>query len=501
MGKHSAKATPQGKAAKGGASKASSRAKAGAPSADAARYARANGVDSYVKQRKKRGRLHVFKCFLVTVLVIVGACGAALAAYVYYINSSITRGVDEDLRETLVETKDPGDPFYMLLLGIDRDEDRAQSSEYGESYSAYRTDTIILARVDPRNKKLTLISIPRDTLVDMGVNGKQKINAAYTFGGAAYATEVVSEFAGVDISHYAEIDMDGFAEVVDAVGGVTVDLPVAVYDPDYTGLDLPAGEQHLDGHTAALLGRTRHAYDDYGGGDFYREANQRMLIGAVADKVLSSPATMIATVTTLAGYVTTDMDLSYILSLASSFTGMNIDEDIYSGQCPTTSEYVNDIWYELCNTTAWRQIMRRVDQGLPPYEDASQDFTAGVAGSVGISTTDDSSSSEGTSAEETSSITPEMSGTVQVLNGTQTAGVAGRTATTLANAGFTTYTGDAPQVYDATMIYYNGDGEAAAAGVAQTLGVDIVPQQNDGSWDTTVDVVVVLGLDWTESGQ
>lgn len=472
----------------------------GAGNPNAPRYSRAKGAGEYIEKRQRRGRHHVLRAVLVTLVALVVAGGAAVAAYVNHINTTITAGVDDKLRDTLVETKDPGDPFYMLLLGIDKDEERAESKDYGEDYSAYRTDTIILARVDPRDKKVTLISIPRDTLVDMGTNGKQKINAAYSFGGAAYATKIVSEFAGVDISHYAEIDMDGFAKVVDAIGGVTVDLPVAVKDPKYTGLDLPAGKQKLDGKTAALLGRARHAYDSYGGGDFYRAANQRMLIGAVITKVMKGGAsTIVPTVTTLSGYVTTDMDVTSIASLASSFKGIDVEKDVYSGQCPTISKYVDSTWYEICDTTTWKKIMDRVDKGLPPYEDASQDFTAGVAGSVGVSTsTGDNSSSSSASANDAAQVSPEYTGTVLVLNGTSTAGVAGNGASTLTSAGFTATTNDAPSLQAKTTVYYNGDAQAKAAGVAKTLGLSAAPVQNDGSWDTSTDVVVVFGADWID---
>ena len=286
--------------------------------------------------------------------------------------------------------------------------------------------------------------------------------------------------------------MDGFAAIVDQVGGVTVDLPVDVKDPDYTGLDLPAGENTLDGQTAALLGRTRHAYDNYGGGDFYRAANQRMLIGAVTKKVLSSdPITMVNTVSTMAGYVTTDLDVSSIAGLASQFIGMDVDEDIYSGLCPTTAKYINDLWYEICDTAAWKVMMDRVDQGLPPYSDASQDTTAGVAGSVGKSSGGDSDTAS--SASEG----PVYSGNVSVLNASGKNGAAGNAANKLVGAGFSAMAGNADSNSDTTRVIYNASSSAKARGAARTLGLDdSIIEENDGSWNSSVDVVVVLGSDY-----
>ncbi|CDD78428.1 cell envelope-related function transcriptional attenuator common domain protein [Cryptobacterium sp. CAG:338] len=98
----------------------------------------------------------------------------------------------------------------------------------------------ILARVDPKEKEVTLISIPRDTQVDIPGHGTQKINAAYAFGGASLAVDTVSELAGVPISHYAEIDFDGFKAVVDALGGIEVDVPMEIND-DMAGGHVDAG--------------------------------------------------------------------------------------------------------------------------------------------------------------------------------------------------------------------------------------------------------------------
>ncbi|WP_246824619.1 LCP family protein, partial [Olsenella sp. HMSC062G07] len=276
-----------------------------AKSATLSRNASAS-VDHYVAKRIRRRRHKVARNILITLASLIVLAGAAMAAYVYHINTQLTGGLSPDLSSALTSTE-AGRPFYVLLLGIDKDEGRSEGPEYGSSDSAYRSDSIMLARVDPQEKKVTLVSIHRDTLVNLGSYGEQKINAAFAFGGPAYATQVISQFSGVSISHYAQIDMDGMAQAVDAVGGVTVNLPTPVKDPQYTGLDLPAGEQTIDGRTAALLSRARHAYDAYGDGDLYRAANQRAVIMAVMKKVLASdPVTMVNTINTMAGMIKTD---------------------------------------------------------------------------------------------------------------------------------------------------------------------------------------------------
>lgn len=472
---------------------AGGRAWSRATTPEAQELSRKNAGKHYVTLRKKKRRKRVLKGLLVTFLLLLVSCAVAAVAYIAHINGKITKHVDQSLLNVLTDTQD-NDPFYMLLLGTDKDGERTESADYGSDFSAYRTDTIILARVDPSKKKVTLISIPRDTYVDMGENGSAKINSAYSFGGAAYATQVVSKFAGVPISHYAEVDMDGFAAIVDQLGGVTVNLPVEVKDPYYTGLDLPAGEQTLDGQTAALLGRSRHAYDNYGGGDFYRAANQRMLIGAVIKKVMSSnPLTLAGTVSTLAGYVTTDMDVSSIAGLATRFLGMDVDKDIYSGQCPTISQLRDEVWYEFCDTARWKEIMGRVDKGLPPYTDTDQDFTSGVAGSVGQSTGDSATNGTDGSGE----VKAEHSGSVLVLNGAGIQGIASQVSNRLEKAGFSAMADNADARTD-TLVVYNEGARGKAAGVIEDLGLSSEPVANDGSWSTGVDVVVVIGSSWAK---
>ncbi|MBF4803570.1 MAG: LCP family protein, partial [Lancefieldella parvula] len=307
--------------------------------------------------------------------------GVAFAWWMLDTNSKLRQGLDANLQATLVQVA-PSDPFYMLLLGVDKDEGRAEN--WGDSDANFRADTIILARVDPKNKKITLISIPRDTMVDLGEHGKQKINSAYSYGGASGMVEAVSKLANVNISHYAEVDFESFTKILDSIGGITVNLPVAVSDMQYSGIDLPAGEQQLNGQQALGLSRSRHAYDNYGAGDFYRAANQRMILTAIAKKVLQlDPVSMSGAVSTMAESVTTDFNVTDIVGLAMSFRGMDTSKDMYSARTPTTSELIDDVWYEIVDKSAWKTMMDRVNQALPPLEDASTDETTGVVGTVG----------------------------------------------------------------------------------------------------------------------
>ena len=477
-------------------------------------YSRSSSVDRYSSARKKRGRRGGLKIFLAVLVAAFVATGGVALAYFSNINSNLTKGIDSALRGTLKETQ-AGEPFYMLLLGIDKNHDRVESSEYGANDSAYRTDTIILARIDPTDKQVTLVSIHRDTLVDFGSDGgKEKINASYSIGaakqeagedtsGAAYTVQTISKFAGVPISHYAEIDFDQFCNIVDTIGGIEVNVPVDVYDPEYTGADIKAGWQTLNGDNALKLCRARHAYDKYGDGDVYRAANQRMVIGAILKKVLASdPATITNTVNTLAGSVSTDLSIQDILSLATTFRGFDMNTNMYSGMEPTNSKVINGIWYEICDTKAWQKMMTRVNKGLSPYESESEDSALGVAGAGTATKNADGSTGAATSASTTgssasdSSAATDHSGTVEVLNGAGVNGLAGRVASSLSKQGFDTKAATADSYdYSTTRIIYVGDeNKAKAQAVAESLGLSNV-RADDGTYSGEADVVVVLGQD------
>lgn len=337
----------------------------------AAAYSREN-----FKPPKRRSRGLIAAIVAMVFVLLTG--GVAFGGYMYLnsVSEKMNEGVDEELRAVLsTEETAPDEPFYMLILGIDSSEERASSEEFeGDSF---RSDSMILARVDPQQKIVTLVSIERDTYVEIEGYGPNKINAAAAYGGAALTVTTIEEFAGVEISHYVSIDFDGFKAAVDALGGIEVDVPMTI-DDDEAGGYVAAGLQTLNGDQALILCRSRHAYDDYGSGDYYRMANQRLVLGAIAKKLLSSDlVTMASTISAMSDYITTDLEMEDIIEIATQMRGMDTDEDIYSAMNPTTSAQINGIWYEVCDVEAWQTMMERVDAGLMPYEDEERNKNDG----------------------------------------------------------------------------------------------------------------------------
>ena len=154
--------------------------------------------------------------------------------------------------------------------------------------SGGRTDTIILLHLPDNSTKPTMVSLLRDSYVSIPGHGKNKINAAFAFGGAPLLVQTVEQATGMRVDHFAEIGLGGFASVVDDVGGVDMCLDQPDND-SYAGINLPAGCQTLDGANALGYVRSRHAFAT---SDFARTDHQRQFLGALADK-MSSPGVLL----------------------------------------------------------------------------------------------------------------------------------------------------------------------------------------------------------------
>jgi LCP family protein required for cell wall assembly len=264
---------------------------------------------------------------------------------------SFTRDERAGLRQEL-SWHVPGLPYYVLALGSDARE--------GETVS--RSDTMILVRVDPLGGKITMLSIPRDTMVEIDGYGTQKINAAYAFGGVAGAVHEVHELTGAPISQAAVIRFDGMESLVDYLGGVTVNVPVPVYDPEYTGLILDAGEQQMDGHTALLFSRVRHGFDL---GDYQRQKDQRILIEAIMRKALGlAPWKLPGVVGHMDGMLGTSMRMYSLLPLMLRLKVGGAT--IYQATVPSTTAMVDGISYVVADEEALAQMMDVIDAGGDP---------------------------------------------------------------------------------------------------------------------------------------
>jgi LCP family protein required for cell wall assembly len=174
----------------------------------------------------------------------------------------------------------------VLVLGLDR---------RPEQGSVVRSDTIVLITVDPAGPSVAMLSIPRDLYVDIPGHGPGRINTAHFWGendvaggGPALAEQAILENFGVPVDHYVRLDFNGFRAIIDAVGGIEIDVEEPVVDNAYPTedygtirIEIPAGRQHMDGETALRYARSRH-----GSSDFERAQRQQQILVALAQRML-----------------------------------------------------------------------------------------------------------------------------------------------------------------------------------------------------------------------
>ncbi|MGV0395351.1 LCP family protein [Corynebacterium uberis] len=230
------------------------------------------------RRRPRRGCLGCFGWPL-AILLVVAIVGTLWA------DSALTRTTakpDQQIHAT--------SGTNWLLVGSDSrqglSEKDVQRLGTGGDIGVGRTDTIMLLHI-PTTGKATLVSLPRDSYVEIPGYGMNKINAAFTYGGAPLLTSTVEGATGVHIDHYAEIGMGGLAKVVDAIGGVRVCPTEDIADP-LAQLDITAGCQKVDGPTALGYVRTRATAM----GDLDRVERQREFFASLLDAI-TSPSTLI----------------------------------------------------------------------------------------------------------------------------------------------------------------------------------------------------------------
>lgn len=176
-------------------------------------------------------------------------------------------------REKAVDLEEQ-DPLSILLLGID-------TGDLGRTEQG-RSDTMMVATVNPKEKKTTIVSIARDTYVQIVGHGTDdKINHAYAFGGAAMSMDTVESYLDIPIDHYVAINMKGLKELVDAVGGVEVSNSGEFTQSGYT---FKHGLNTLDGDRALAFSRMRKEDPR---GDYGRQERQRAIVVGVVKKLLS----------------------------------------------------------------------------------------------------------------------------------------------------------------------------------------------------------------------
>jgi LCP family protein required for cell wall assembly len=434
-----------------------------------------------VLPRPPQQRRSIWRVVRRALRIVLALALVVLVLFYLQIRSVASQIVVGDVRPNAPVASPLAGGMNVLIVGVDE--------RPGHPEEGVRSDTLIVVHLDPLGRWTSLLSIPRDTRVSIPDVGETKINVAYgqgyataeslygpgttpQQGGMALAAQTVEQFLmlpgrGQHIDAVAQINFDGFARVIDALGGVDIDVPKPIVDdayptPDFgtTRIEFQPGLQHMDGATALIYARTRHTDSDFG-----RAERQQQVLRAIAAKLKARGMIGNALATpkllgSLEGAVKTTLPIArpdVLLGLAWIGSGFNPDE---LGQ------------------------VRLSPETAPNYREEGSDLVwdpNDVRAVVGAFLTRPTEASE--------------AATVQVLNGTDVAGLAGTVTLELEQAGFTVIPADnAPSAVSKTVVYDMKGKPRTAARLAKQLGALVVTGAPEGVAGEA-DIVVLLGAD------
>ncbi len=433
-----------------------------------------------------------WKISLLSVILIVFVAGGIYAGYLFYstikdlvAHAQVGSPVLASTEQGQIEEQSPPniaqERTNILLLGTDR-----RAVETGPS----RTDTMIVVTIDPQTKSSAMLSIPRDLWVSIPGYSEGRINTAhflgdsdgYPGGGPALAKTTVQYALGIPIHYYVRINFEGFEKLVDAIGGITIDVKEAIHDEEYPDsnfgymtVDIPAGVQLMDGQTALQYARARH-----GSSDFLRARRQQEVLKAIRDKVLGLdiPLTRIPEMLRLAGdSVQTDLSLREMYELAKVGREISleniktavIDESLTSPQTTPDGAMVL-----IPNRALIRDMVKELFGGPTPTSVA------------------------GMSEEQIAAL---ESARIEVQNGTQTAGLAQRTAEYLKDLGYTVVSfsnADRSDYISSVIVDYSGKTNTVSL-LAQRFNVVAENVRQQTGIESDVDIRLILGQDYALS--
>lgn len=297
--------------------------------------------------------------YIISIVLIVAAIAMIIAAVAVNrikppdVSDRRNGHIIRDEKVSSIASDRKEDFFTVLIVGIDA--------------ASNSTDTIMLTAFDNNLKKMSIMSIPRDTITNTN-RANKKINASYVFGGKDMRAlcEAVEGVTGIYPDKYALVTVDGFVDMIDAIGGVEVDVPIDMVYNDPTQdlkINIKKGLQTLDGYDSMGFMRYRATYAE---GDIGRIKMQHTFVDAVIKKMLT-PATF-AKVPEIAEIihdnVETDMTLGNEIWLGKQLLTMNLEQDVMMTTLPGYAHYFESLSYYFPDEAA---ILEMVNENFNPY--------------------------------------------------------------------------------------------------------------------------------------
>ncbi|MEQ6353501.1 LCP family protein [Lysinibacillus sp. M3] len=291
------------------------------------------------KKSKKKILLWIVGGLLTIFLIFIGTAYYTIQKTMNKINTPLIETTDESKEQKIVTKKDP---FSVLMLGVDERKD-----------DSGRSDTMIVITVNPEKQTMKMLSIPRDTRTEIiGHNSVDKINHAYAFGGVPMAVDTVEHFLDIPIDYYVFVNMDGFLQIIDTIGGVTIENDM---DLTFDSYHYPKGEITLDGDNALIFSRIR--YEDPRG-DFGRQIRQRQIIEAVLKKA-SSKSSILLKASDMLDVVGDNVRMNFtmkdLIQLQSIYKNMDGNLEQLSFK-EGDGKRIDNIWYFIPKETELEKI-------------------------------------------------------------------------------------------------------------------------------------------------
>lgn len=288
--------------------------------------------------RPEKGKRRILPALLLALCFLASAAAGALLASSGLFDLDLKKDPIQQIDRMNFDTEliKAKDKTTILIMGVDVRHD-----------DAGRSDTMMIATVDPKSDSASLLSVPRDTRVRIYGYGYDKINAAFAYGGEPLAERTVENFLGINIDHYVIIDVNSFVKIIDAIGGIDIDVEkrMKYEDPwdDNGGLviNLYPGVQHMDGKTAVTYVRYRDSEGDIG-----RIKRQQKFMAACMEKVMSPSfiPRIPAVLREVIDAVDTDMTTRQLLELAGSLKSAQ-QNGLETDMVPGYPLYIEDISY------------------------------------------------------------------------------------------------------------------------------------------------------------
>ena len=335
------------------------------------------------EQSRPRGK-HTGRNILLALLALVLVVGVVAGLFVWNLGRNFDRGAstlesafpEESARPAKGSAQDAG--TTVLLLGSDKRPDGVDPNVTGS-----RADSIMLLHIPEDGGQMYVMSIMRDTWVDIPGVGESKINAALDHGGMPLMVETIEQNFGTRVDEVALVDFAGFEGLTNALGGVTVNVPEAFTSQD--GHRFEAGPQELSGEQALAFVRERYAFSD---GEYQRVRNQRAYLQAMINKLVSAgtltnPMKLNEVVKQISPYLTVSdgLDSGYIRGLVPKMVGVS-RSDIHMFTVPTNGIGTSDDGQSvvLPDEEAMQEIGDAIDDGTldEHYQELSADDGSGL---------------------------------------------------------------------------------------------------------------------------